>query len=487
MDRMKNRTPQSGFSFKKRTPDAEAEADTNQQQDDTLVNQVVAKRYRCLSVIGSGGMGIVYLAEDKVLKRRVVLKMLLQTPHNKDKNTSRFMREATLLSQLNHPHIVTIHDFGSWKQNMFIVLEYLRGENLQDILHGYGALSTVRIKHILQQILDALEAAHHAGIIHRDLKPSNVFCTPDLESDYPEENEFVKILDFGTAISIDTDVSEKITTTGEVIGTPHYMAPEQIMGEKVFSPSTDIYSLGIILYEMLTGVPPFDSDNKMTILLGHLYKAPPAIDLAAYEGDEQRSALAKAVDVCLNKNPDERYRDIHELRQAISGETKKKGRLVENLTDDRQVRYRQFYQGPVKATRLFTADTLSDIPNEIAGENLSLLVLEPGELAIEKSVTPLLRLTAYTITTLFELDQEILDILDRSHLVILNSDKAGNLELIETIKKNEKWSDIPILVCGPEDDLDYISKAIEAGAADYISLPFEPKEVIKKIEDHVRL
>ena len=335
------------------------------------IGKTIADRYRLIEKIGAGGMGAVYLVEDLMLKREVVLKMLLPTLDREEETIARFLREANLLSKLNHPNIVTIHDSGNWQGISFIILEYLKGKNLEDILLEKGTLPISWIKTALYQILDALEAAHRAGIIHRDLKPSNIFCREE-----PGQVCNIKILDFGAAIPVDRDAYEKITVTGDVIGTPVYMSPEQIMGRKDISPGSDIYSLGIILYEMICGVPPFISGNKMSIVLGHLYKTPEPI-LWPEEKDSRHDRLQRVINTCLSKSPEDRYSSIRELREALETEPEDKGRLPENLTGDRQNRYKEYYQGPIIDTQV--QDTTAP-PAPAPGPRL--LVFEPQSLPV---------------------------------------------------------------------------------------------------------
>ncbi len=436
-----------------------------------FINKIIAKRYLCIEKIGAGGMGMVYLAQDTLLQRKVVLKLLLPTLEA-EKARSRFLREAKLLSQLNHPHIVTIHDFGIWNEIMYITLEYLEGKNLQQIIEEEGALPTPWIMNALSQIMEALEAIHQAGTIHRDLKPSNIFCLSQ-----PDSTDHIKILDFGTAISLDQDFYKKITTSGEVIGTPHYMSPEQILGKEDISQRADIYSLGIILYEMLAGTPPFYGDNSISILLAHLYKSPGPIDERTSKDDPQRQKLLEVMTVCLNKNPGDRYGSIQELRLALAGAPKGTARVPENLADERSMRFKQFYQGPLKDIQAEDEKTI-----ETHRQDMEILIIEAEDLPIERSLTPMLRIAQYLVSNFNSLDRHTLQDMNPPDLIILNKGKEDNFRLIQEIRENQRWDRSPIFISGPEADLDYISQAIETGASDYLSHPFDPKEIIKKIE-----
>jgi len=435
-----------------------------------FINKIIAKRYRCVQKIGLGGMGVVYLAEDTALNRNVVLK-ILQPSFRDEKNTSRFFREAKILSQLNHPHIVTIHDFGMWKRHMYIVLEYLDGSNLQQIIEKNGPLPVTWLMNALPQMMDALEAAHQEGIIHRDLKPSNIFCLKQVD-----HTDYIKILDFGTAVSLDPDLLDKITPTGEVIGSPCYMSPEQIMGREI-SPRSDIYSLGITIYEILSGEPPFRSDNMMSIFLSHLYKPPKPLNSWKGGNEPHIQNLLEIVNTCLNKNPEDRYGSIHELRKALTETPKSNFRLPENLMGERQMRFKQYYLGPVEDTGIETR--ISRITSAL---HTRLLVIEAENLPIEHTITPLLKITNYAVQSPISLDWDIMKEMMQPDAIILNKGKEENLNLIQEIQQMKEWEAIPVLICGPEGDLDYISRAIDAGAADYLSYPFDPKEIINKIE-----
>ncbi|MGD2087446.1 MAG: serine/threonine-protein kinase [Candidatus Aminicenantes bacterium] len=437
---------------------------------ETFINKIIAKRYRCVEKIGSGGMGVVYLAEDTVLNRDVAVKVLRPT-FKDEKNQSRFFREAKILSQLNHPHIVTIHDFGMWKKNMYIVLEYLDGNNLQQILKKSGPFPVTWLINALPQMMDALEAAHHEGIIHRDLKPSNIFCLKQFD-----HTDYIKILDFGTAVSLGQDILDKITPTGEVIGSPRYMSPEQIMGREI-SPCSDIYALGITMYEILSGKPPFGGDNMMSIFLSHLYQPPRPIKSWKDVNDPQIHNLREIVNTCLNKNPEDRYASIHELRKALTEGPKRKFRLPENLVGERQMRFKQYYLGPIEDTHIETR-----ISRISPAHSTPLLVIEAENSPIENTITPLLKITNHSVQSPMSLDWDEIKKIKLPGAIVLNKGKEENLQLIREIQRIKEWETIPVFICGPEGDLDYISRAIDAGAGDYLSYPFDPKEIINKIE-----
>ena len=217
---------------------------------DKLINQTIAGRYVLEKKLDSGGMGSIYLARDNLISKQVVVKNLHSFKRNED-NIERFRKEAEILKKLDHDNIVTIIDHQSWNDELFIVLEYLNGHSLQEKLKKRKNLSIDEISNIYFQTLDALEAAHNQSVVHRDLKPSNIFCIPKTDT-----LDFIKILDFGISITLDEDQDSRLTKTGEIIGTPIYLSPEQITRKQKISYQSDIYSLGVILYEMFAGFPP---------------------------------------------------------------------------------------------------------------------------------------------------------------------------------------------------------------------------------------
>src|SRR5262249_8925258 len=227
--------------------------------------------YQVKKLLGSGGMGHVYLASDSKLKRDVAIKVLPSEFSRDPERLSRFQREAEILASLNHPHIAAIYDLADFGELRFLVLELIEGDTLASVLQKRGALPVVEALHIAKQICEALEGAHEKGIVHRDLKPANVKIMPDGN---------VKVLDFGLARTVqkqlsDSTLSKSRTATGVgiILGTPAYMSPEQAKGQTVDRRS-DIFAVGCVLYEMLTGHPAFEGDDT-TEILGRVVTAEP--------------------------------------------------------------------------------------------------------------------------------------------------------------------------------------------------------------------
>jgi serine/threonine protein kinase len=267
--------------------------------------------YRISSRLGEGGMGVVYLAEHPVIGKKVALKAIHPELSRNAEVVSRFVTEAKSVNQIGHEHIVDIADFGTTPGGEFyFIMEYLQGEALSDRLKREGRLDPTRAMVIGAQIADALDASHEHGIIHRDLKPENIFLVSKGGS-----KDFVKVLDFGLAKLVDTE--EKVThktRAGSVMGTPYYMAPEQCEGKTEIDNRADIYSLGVLMFEMLTGKVPFGGDGYGEIIVKHITMPPPSVrSLVPELTPEMDLILYRA----LAKDRTQRFQTMAELRDAL--------------------------------------------------------------------------------------------------------------------------------------------------------------------------
>jgi serine/threonine protein kinase len=279
---------------------------------DPLLGRVINGRFKILSVVARGGMGKVYRAEQAPLGRVVALKVL--NPNYSGENDpefhKRFFLEASIVARLSHSNTVTLYDYGQTDDGVyFMAMELLEGRTLHRRLRDEGPVDAARALHITLQVCRSLREAHGLGVIHRDLKPANIFL---LHRD--DDRDFVKVLDFGLVKLTDSD-GESLTQTGLFMGSPKYMAPEQIRGEKV-SPATDVYSLGVILFEMLTGRVPFDKPNSVNLLMAHVSDPVPALT----EVKPDLSVPAVVEDLvyrCLSKSPEDRFASMDELIAAI--------------------------------------------------------------------------------------------------------------------------------------------------------------------------
>jgi serine/threonine-protein kinase len=262
-----------------------------------VVGEVVAGRYELEELVGTGGMSSVYRAHDRVLDRRVAIKLLHERYTRDEDYLERFRREARSAAQLSHPNIVTVIDRGEERGRPFIVFEYVDGETLKDVVERLAPLPVGDAIAIALQVAEALAFAHGRGVIHRDVKPQNVLLAEGR----------AKVTDFGIARSLDVDVS--VTQTGTVLGTGDYMAPEQALGERS-SERSDVYSLGAVIYELLTGDVLFTGESLVAVALKHATEPPPSV---LERRPDCPVRLAAAVDRCLSKEPQDRFASMHEL------------------------------------------------------------------------------------------------------------------------------------------------------------------------------
>jgi len=308
----------------------EEQEERETEAPDLYIGRTVAERYEIASVIGEGGMGRVYLAHHNRLGKEVAIKILHADLARDKAAVGRFVREARAASSIGNPHIVDVSDFGELPDgSTYFVMEHLAGATLADLLDEKDVLDPAVVVDIGKQLCDGLAAAHEQDIIHRDLKPENVVLVE--RNDNPR---FCKILDFGIAkVSAGTAGGHtKLTLAGTVFGTPHYMSPEQAAGSTV-DHRADIYSLGVMLYEMAAGDLPFDADNFMGLLTQHMYKAPPHIRGRTL-GEGCPPGLEAVILKCLAKRPEARYDSMEDLADDLGRVTD--GLRPEALDDDEQ-------------------------------------------------------------------------------------------------------------------------------------------------------
>lgn len=266
-----------------------------------LVGKRINDRYKVLELIGGGGMSNVYLAHDIILNRDVAIKVLRYDTENEEENMKRFQREALSATSLMHPNIVSIYDVGEDQNMHYIVMEYVKGKTLKQYIKEFAPLSPARAVQIMKQLTSAIAHAHENQIIHRDIKPQNILM---------DEEGNVKVTDFGIATSL---AATSYTKTNSVIGTVHYLSPEQARGG-IATKKSDIYSLGIVLYELLTGELPFSGESAVSIALKHLQAETPSVrDFDASIPQSLENVILKAT----AKNADHRYQSVEEMEEDL--------------------------------------------------------------------------------------------------------------------------------------------------------------------------
>jgi DNA-binding NarL/FixJ family response regulator/tRNA A-37 threonylcarbamoyl transferase component Bud32 len=419
-----------------------------------MIGQRLSDRYLIEEVVGEGATATVYKAMDMRLRRHVAVKILL--PHVHASTRQRFEQEALAAAQLNHPGIMSIYDVGRDRDQYYIVVELVRGRPLYDYIPSAPAV----IANLGKQICDALDFAHRAGFIHRDIKPANIYVT--------EDGQHIKLMDFGLAIP--TDGSQKrLTAMGSIIGTPAYLSPEQAQG-KPLDPRTDLYSLGIVLYEMATNQLPFDSDDITAILLQQVNKA-------ATPPRELIPTLPKWLDTlilhALEKRPDQRFQSAAQMGAALasSGQPTSDSAMAapsaNNDKDDRPTEDTPAAPLPPakKLIRAVLADDHASLRAPLAAYlEMSGDVEVVGEASNGREAIALA-------------EQHRPDVI----LLDLNMPVMGGLDALPEIKKVS--NSIKVLVLTGRDETPYIMRALRNGANGYILKTATEEEVVAAVRE----
>jgi serine/threonine protein kinase/tetratricopeptide (TPR) repeat protein len=320
-----NKQDKSGMSFTKtlQTPsDTQAKSQPLSPKDSIPTGTTFAGRYQIIEELGRGGMGQVYKVLDTDINERIALKILLPGISEDSSTIERFSNELKIARQITHKNVCRVYHFGKDGDNHYITMEYVQGENLKSFIKRSGQLTVSKAVHIGLQICDGLNEAHKLGVIHRDLKPHNIII---------DEEGNAKVMDFGIAQSVKT---RGITGTGTVIGTPEYMSPEQAEGKQV-DPRSDIYSLGVILFEMVTGTIPFDGETALSVAMKHKSEPPPQ---PKNLNENIPAPLNRLILKCLEKDKANRFQSVENLRTDLetmkteSPTTKRKIARTEALT-----------------------------------------------------------------------------------------------------------------------------------------------------------
>lgn len=305
-----------------------------------IIGTTINSRYDIKMLIGDGGMANVYLAYDRTLKRHVAIKMLRYELSKDEGFIKRFKRESAQVINLDHPNIVHVYTVGDYKQQPFIVMEYVKGKTLKDYLREHGALDPQTAVHIMTQLAEGVLYAHQNNIIHRDLKTQNIMIT---------DEQVVKITDFGIALSSN---EADITQTNTIMGSVHYLAPELARGN-LATERSDIYALGIILYELLTGDVPFKGEGAVNIALQHLEAEMPSVKLVK---EELPNSLDNIISRCTCKLPNDRYHSVDALLIDL------KSALATNRVDE------PLLNESTKEEELEKTMVMSDLKKEVSKE-----------------------------------------------------------------------------------------------------------------------
>src|SRR6266550_803929 len=283
-----------------------------EKTDDSLLGQILADKYRIEERLSEGGMGTVYRGTHILMDKTVAIKVLRPSLAADEKIVARFSREARAASRISHPHAISVTDFGEDAGGrVFLVMEYLHGRTLKEIIRKEGPMTLPRVVEIIRQVAGALDAAHDEGVVHRDLKSDNIMLLSTVDADY------AKVLDFGIAKINEREGSYNpdLTAPNLVIGTPQYMSPEQCSQSTAIDSRSDIYSLGVILYEMLVGHVPFGGDSPTAIMLKQMQEAAPSV---LDERADLPESVGRIVSRALAKQPKDRYQRAGELVEDLA-------------------------------------------------------------------------------------------------------------------------------------------------------------------------
>src|SRR5688572_30118517 len=297
---------QPRFSRVSHPPPLDPSASASGSELRAHIDRVLSAHYELDSEIGRGGMGVVYRARDKRLKRHIAIKVLPPELAFQSSIKTRFLREAETAAQLSHPHIVPIYSVDEVEGLVFFVMAYISGDNLGKRLHDRGVLPVDEVRRITREVADGLAYAHERGVVHRDIKPDNILLDAATGR--------TMVTDFGIARAVSDMDSGRLTATGMAIGTPAYMSPEQAAGDREIDGRSDLYALGIVAYQMLVGEPPFVASSTPAMLVKHISERPTPVGQRRSDVPQD---LARAVMLCLEKDPVMRFPSAGSMVTAL--------------------------------------------------------------------------------------------------------------------------------------------------------------------------
>ena len=430
---------------------------------DPLLGQLVADKFLVSGKVGAGGIGRVYRAVQQGLERPVALKVLHPELALDDDHKQRFHREARAASRLNHPGAVTVYDFGEWQDQLYIAMEFIQGESMFDLLEAEFPFAPERMVELLGQVCQVLTVAHDQGLVHRDLKPDNIMVIhPDANEPTREQ---VKVVDFGLAILVGPEAEERMTQEGLITGTPAYMSPEQVRGTEMDTRS-DLYSLGVILYELLCQEIPFTGRNATDLIIKHLFNEPEPPS-ARVEGVTVPPALERLALHAMAKDPDHRPQTAAEfgalLQEALAQIQSSKGSLpaqrkVGLQAGDRSAR--------ADAMGLPRKDPAGDATPTQDAARVLVLEASTGELTLT------LRANGLNAAGPVALDQVAAWAAKQQYeavVVHLVAPAAEALEILARSLDQGLLHQLPVVAVGPPEAFELMSRALELGLVDYLT------------------
>ena len=449
---------------------------------------VITGRYEVIELIGAGGMGLVYKARHIAMDRFVAIKVL---PESSANLIARFQREARSMSQLSHPNVVQVYDFGSMaNRDLFLVMEYLEGYPLSRV--PMPEVEAKWLLEIIQQVCAALGVAHEKGIVHRDLKPDNIFITPKAGA-----KDVVKVLDFGIAkLMEDSNESMDLTLTqvGRLCGTPHFMAPEQIT-DGVVDGRTDIYALGVLIFQTLAKRRLFDADSMQHVLSKHVYEAPESIRKAVPGASYSREFEALILK-CLEKKADDRYRSVEilhrEIDKFLSGEFSIRDNDYLSHTEDLTIDVdpkdieAQFKRKFTPTPGSSNGDMMVVMPtNSAVIHQKGKVLLVDDSLYLSNQLTEMLYADGFEVVLgrngLEGLEQ--LELNSNIFMVVtdMNMPVMDGMAFLEKIRQHPRMRDLPVMVLSAANEQKLFQRASDLGAFAWVVKPADPKAIVKAI------
>ena len=467
-----------------RTDDPTQPTGTESAAGDLIpLGTVIHGRYKVFNFVGSGGVGSVHSAQDMQTGERVALKLLHPHLMSNLSIRERFRREARSAARLSHPNTVRVLDSGDWDGRMFLIMEYLEGGSLSRRLVQRFPLDPEEIVTIVAQTCDALAAAHDAGIFHRDLKPGNVMLVRA-----PDGSLTVKLVDFGMVKMNKLEAGDlELTPEGIAVGTPSYMSPEQCRSASIDGRS-DLYSLGIMLYKMLSNVLPFSGETHADVMLQHLFTKPTPPHVAAPNVDIPW-ALEDLALKAMAKKPEDRPADARAFRAELERATDRmRSGKPRPGTEAREALSRD-----ARSDSAGIPDTWSlhsaDVPRQARGDDALVLVVEPP-CDVAEALTTVLLNAEHEVETVPELGPSGAVVAGRlaSLIVIeLGADPLAALHVLAT-RLDEGAGTImgsPVIVVGPEEPFEALSLSLEMGLADYVASPDVEERLPEAVKEHL--